>query len=130
MWRIEYCRITFKRIIVNRSTEKFSGIPYVMTLLNCLLSAWWAFSFTCIFFFTLLPLPSKLCVKLSHMTCYFLSIFVWWLMLYFVQLSLFLLHLGVVNFLWTDNTLGSKSCELTEHVCWLNVRGKNALSSK
>lgn len=37
-----FYRITFKRIIVNKSTEKFSGLPYVMTLLNCLLSAWWA----------------------------------------------------------------------------------------
>ncbi|XP_004502575.1 bidirectional sugar transporter SWEET1-like [Cicer arietinum] len=37
--------ITFKRIIVNRSTEKFSGIPYVMTLLNCLLSAWYGLPF-------------------------------------------------------------------------------------
>ncbi|CAL8162949.1 unnamed protein product [Prunus armeniaca] len=33
--------ITFKRIIQKRSTEQFSGIPYVMTLLNCLLSAWY-----------------------------------------------------------------------------------------
>ncbi|KAK7351060.1 hypothetical protein VNO77_10211 [Canavalia gladiata] len=32
--------ITFKRVIKNKSTEKFSGIPYAMTLLNCLLSAW------------------------------------------------------------------------------------------
>ncbi|KAF7130525.1 hypothetical protein RHSIM_Rhsim10G0083800 [Rhododendron simsii] len=32
--------ITFKRIVMNKSTEQFSGIPYVMTLLNCLLSAW------------------------------------------------------------------------------------------
>lgn len=37
--------ITFKRIIVNKSTEKFSGIPYVMTLLNCLLSAWYGLPF-------------------------------------------------------------------------------------
>nr|ACU21325.1 unknown [Glycine max] len=37
--------ITFKRIIKNRSTEKFSGIPYVMTLLNCLLSAWYGLPF-------------------------------------------------------------------------------------
>ncbi|TKY74170.1 Bidirectional sugar transporter SWEET1 [Spatholobus suberectus] len=37
--------ITFKRIIQNRSTEKFSGIPYVMTLLNCLLSAWYGLPF-------------------------------------------------------------------------------------
>ncbi|XP_073294812.1 bidirectional sugar transporter SWEET1-like [Primulina huaijiensis] len=33
--------ITFKRIIARRSTEQFSGIPYVMALLNCLLAAWY-----------------------------------------------------------------------------------------
>ncbi|XP_019196393.1 PREDICTED: bidirectional sugar transporter SWEET1-like [Ipomoea nil] len=33
--------ITFKRVIKKRSTEDFSGIPYVMTLLNCLLSTWY-----------------------------------------------------------------------------------------
>lgn len=38
-------RITFVRIIRNRSTEQFSGIPYVLTLLNCLLSTWYAFGF-------------------------------------------------------------------------------------
>ncbi|KAH0969289.1 hypothetical protein GBA52_028861 [Prunus armeniaca] len=37
--------ITFKRIIQKRSTEQFSGIPYVMTLLNCLLSAWYGLPF-------------------------------------------------------------------------------------
>ncbi|KAK7293912.1 hypothetical protein RJT34_16791 [Clitoria ternatea] len=37
--------ITFKRIIANKSTEKFSGIPYPMTLLNCLLSAWYGLPF-------------------------------------------------------------------------------------
>lgn len=37
--------ITFKRIIQNRSTEQFSGLPYVMTLLNCLLSAWYGLPF-------------------------------------------------------------------------------------
>ncbi|MED6136859.1 Bidirectional sugar transporter sweet1, variant 2 [Stylosanthes scabra] len=37
--------ITFKRIICNKSTEKFSGVPYVMTLLNCLLSAWYGLPF-------------------------------------------------------------------------------------
>nr|QIE48601.1 sugar transporter SWEET1 [Jasminum sambac] len=37
--------ITFKRIVMKRSTEKFSGIPYVMTLLNCLLSAWYGLPF-------------------------------------------------------------------------------------
>ncbi|CAL0319462.1 unnamed protein product [Lupinus luteus] len=37
--------ITFKRIVANKSTEKFSGIPYIMTLLNCLLSAWYGLPF-------------------------------------------------------------------------------------
>lgn len=37
--------ITFKRIISSKSTEQFSGIPYVMTLLNCLLSAWYGLPF-------------------------------------------------------------------------------------
>ncbi|KAK7351057.1 hypothetical protein VNO77_10206 [Canavalia gladiata] len=37
--------ITFKRVIKNKSTEKFSGIPYAMTLLNCLLSAWYGLPF-------------------------------------------------------------------------------------
>ncbi|CAK9134248.1 unnamed protein product [Ilex paraguariensis] len=37
--------VTFKRIIMNKSTEQFSGIPYVMTLLNCLLSFWYGLPF-------------------------------------------------------------------------------------
>ncbi|KAI4307185.1 hypothetical protein L6164_030399 [Bauhinia variegata] len=37
--------ITFKRILKNKTTEAFSGIPYVMTLLNCLLSAWYGLPF-------------------------------------------------------------------------------------
>lgn len=37
--------ITFKRIVLNKSTEQFSGIPYVMTTLNCLLSAWYGLPF-------------------------------------------------------------------------------------
>ncbi|KAA3485065.1 bidirectional sugar transporter SWEET1 [Gossypium australe] len=37
--------ITFKRVIRSKSTEQFSGIPYVMTLLNCLLSAWYGLPF-------------------------------------------------------------------------------------
>ncbi|KAI3783648.1 hypothetical protein L1987_42734 [Smallanthus sonchifolius] len=37
--------ITFQRIITNRSTEEFSGVPYPMTLLNCLLSAWYGLPF-------------------------------------------------------------------------------------
>jgi len=36
-----FCRVTFKRVIANKSTEKFSGVPYPMTLLNCLLSTWY-----------------------------------------------------------------------------------------
>ncbi|KAI9118071.1 hypothetical protein K1719_010403 [Acacia pycnantha] len=35
----------FKRIIQNRSTEEFSGVPYILTLLNCLLSAWYGLPF-------------------------------------------------------------------------------------
>ncbi|KAI9113334.1 hypothetical protein K1719_015859 [Acacia pycnantha] len=37
--------ITFRRIVKNKSTEKFSGVPYVMTLLNNLLSAWYGLPF-------------------------------------------------------------------------------------
>ncbi|GJR41333.1 hypothetical protein Tco_1058867 [Tanacetum coccineum] len=32
---------TFRRIIRNRSTEQFSGIPYIYALLNCLICAWY-----------------------------------------------------------------------------------------
>ncbi|CAA6660364.1 unnamed protein product [Spirodela intermedia] len=39
------CEVTFRRIIRNKSTEQFSGIPYNMTLLNCLLSAWYGLPF-------------------------------------------------------------------------------------
>ncbi|KAG9457279.1 hypothetical protein H6P81_001787 [Aristolochia fimbriata] len=37
--------ITFRRIVKSKSTEEFSGIPYVTTLLNCLLSAWYGLPF-------------------------------------------------------------------------------------
>ncbi|CAL9131422.1 unnamed protein product [Musa acuminata var. zebrina] len=37
--------VTFQRIIRKRSTEDFSGVPYTMTLLNCLLSAWYGLPF-------------------------------------------------------------------------------------
>ncbi|XP_060198440.1 bidirectional sugar transporter SWEET1-like [Lycium barbarum] len=37
--------ITFKRIIMKRSTEKFSGVPYLMSLFNCLFSAWYGLPF-------------------------------------------------------------------------------------
>lgn len=37
--------ITFWKIIKNKSTEEFSGFPYVSTLLNCLLSAWYGLPF-------------------------------------------------------------------------------------
>nr|XP_010320027.1 bidirectional sugar transporter SWEET1a-like isoform X1 [Solanum lycopersicum] len=37
--------ITFKRIISKRSTEQFSNIPYVIALLNCLLSVWYSLPF-------------------------------------------------------------------------------------
>lgn len=37
--------ITFRRILKSKSTENFSGVPYVMTLLNCLLSGWYGLPF-------------------------------------------------------------------------------------
>ncbi|GAV76647.1 MtN3_slv domain-containing protein [Cephalotus follicularis] len=37
--------ITFKKIILSKTTQQFSGIPYVMTMLNCLLSAWYGLPF-------------------------------------------------------------------------------------
>lgn len=37
--------VTFTRIIKRKSTEDFSGVPYNMTLLNCLLSAWYGMPF-------------------------------------------------------------------------------------
>ncbi|XP_074265101.1 bidirectional sugar transporter SWEET1-like [Silene latifolia] len=36
---------TFKRIVQNKSTEQFSGMVYVATLFNNLLSAWYGFPF-------------------------------------------------------------------------------------
>lgn len=32
---------TFKRVIRNKSTEQFSGLPYVYALLNCLICLWY-----------------------------------------------------------------------------------------
>ncbi|XXG70917.1 hypothetical protein AAC387_Pa07g0285 [Persea americana] len=37
--------VTFRRITKSKSTEDFSGVPYNMTLLNCLLSAWYGLPF-------------------------------------------------------------------------------------
>ncbi|KAG8389796.1 hypothetical protein BUALT_Bualt01G0015700 [Buddleja alternifolia] len=37
--------VTFKKIIKKRSTEQFSGMPYVMALLNCLLYFWYGLPF-------------------------------------------------------------------------------------
>eukprot|EP00253_Pinus_taeda_P007439 PITA_07439 len=37
--------ITFWEIIKRKSTEEFSGFPYISTLLNCLLSAWYGLPF-------------------------------------------------------------------------------------
>lgn len=39
------CSITFKRIIKNGSTEEFSGIPYTMAWMNCILYAWYGLPF-------------------------------------------------------------------------------------
>ncbi|WOL18423.1 bidirectional sugar transporter SWEET2a-like isoform X2 [Canna indica] len=32
---------TFKRIVQNKSTEQFSGLPYIYSLLNCLICLWY-----------------------------------------------------------------------------------------
>ncbi|XP_073061334.1 bidirectional sugar transporter SWEET2a-like [Primulina eburnea] len=32
---------TFRRIVKNRSTEEFSGLPYIYALLNCLICLWY-----------------------------------------------------------------------------------------
>ncbi|XP_009778140.1 bidirectional sugar transporter SWEET1a isoform X3 [Nicotiana tabacum] len=37
--------ITFQRVIRKRSTEKISGIPYVISLFNCLFSMWYSLPF-------------------------------------------------------------------------------------
>ncbi|KAI3835009.1 hypothetical protein MKX03_007302 [Papaver bracteatum] len=37
--------MTFRRIIKSKSTQQFSGVPYIMTLLNCLLSGWYGLPF-------------------------------------------------------------------------------------
>ncbi|XP_021726932.1 bidirectional sugar transporter SWEET2-like [Chenopodium quinoa] len=36
---------TFRRIIRNGSTEEFSGLPYIYTLLNCMICAWYGSPF-------------------------------------------------------------------------------------
>ncbi|KAK9688709.1 hypothetical protein RND81_09G005700 [Saponaria officinalis] len=36
---------TFRRIIRNKSTEQFSGLPYIYTLLNCFICAWYGTPF-------------------------------------------------------------------------------------
>ncbi|GER47847.1 bidirectional sugar transporter SWEET1 [Striga asiatica] len=37
--------VTFKRILKKKSTEQFSGIPFVLTLLNCLIGSWYGLPF-------------------------------------------------------------------------------------
>lgn len=38
---LEFFRPTFKRIVQNKSTEEFSGLPYIYSLLNCLICMWY-----------------------------------------------------------------------------------------
>ena len=38
-------RTTFRRIIRNKSTEQFFGFPYIYTLLNCFICAWYGTPF-------------------------------------------------------------------------------------
>lgn len=35
------CRPTFLRIVQNKSIEQFSGLPYIYSLLNCLICMWY-----------------------------------------------------------------------------------------
>jgi hypothetical protein len=39
------CRPTFKRIVRNGSTEQFSAMPYIYSLLNCLICMWYGLPF-------------------------------------------------------------------------------------
>ncbi|CAN1230351.1 Bidirectional sugar transporter SWEET2a [Linum grandiflorum] len=36
---------TFRRIIRNKSTEQFSGLPYIYSLFNCLICCWYGLPF-------------------------------------------------------------------------------------
>jgi solute carrier family 50 protein (sugar transporter) len=38
---VENLRPTYRRIIRNRSTEQFSGLPYIYALMNCLICMWY-----------------------------------------------------------------------------------------
>jgi len=38
---VETLRPTYRRIIRNRSTEQFSGLPYIYALMNCLICMWY-----------------------------------------------------------------------------------------
>ncbi|KAL5716505.1 Bidirectional sugar transporter SWEET2a [Ranunculus cassubicifolius] len=38
---------TFRRIVTNRSTEQFSGLPYIYSLLNCLICLWYGTPLVC-----------------------------------------------------------------------------------
>lgn len=38
---LDFFRPTFKRIVRNKSTEQFSGLPYIYSLLNCLICMWY-----------------------------------------------------------------------------------------
>jgi len=86
--------VTFKRILKNKSTEQFSGFPYVMTLLNCLLSAWYGLPFvspnnilvttingtgavieTVYVFFYLFYAPKKEKVKIGGLFAFVVAIF-------------------------------------------------------
>lgn len=40
-------RPTFRRIVRNKSTEQFSGLPYIYGLLNCLICLWYGLPIIC-----------------------------------------------------------------------------------
>lgn len=41
MFYVSFFRPTFRRIIRSKSTEQFSGLPYIYALLNCLICLWY-----------------------------------------------------------------------------------------
>lgn len=46
MWiSVLFFRPTFRRILRNKSTEQFSGLPYIYSLLNCLICLWYGSPF-------------------------------------------------------------------------------------
>ncbi|KAJ8752956.1 hypothetical protein K2173_008691 [Erythroxylum novogranatense] len=60
--------LTFKRIIRNKSTEEFSCIPYVISLLTCVVYTWYASPVLTFIMIYLCFAPAKEKVKITSMT--------------------------------------------------------------